>query len=612
LPYLPLVVSLGALLAVLLPTAALVASMRAPRPPAGAAARRWAALAAVLAVGLGFAGALHLLLSAASNSPLLEGGSALWGGLQVVGVLLLSIIAAAAFPFAAAWRRRSGTAEATIGWGLMLPGAALAVALAVLVVTRWNADRQVVLWPALLWTLPFALMAVGLSGAPRPGQLARWGAAAWLAATAVLPYVWVSHVQARLDFAEGQVSTLGSRTDPYLDFLLRRFADEARQRYRQGENGVELLYRTWVASGFAEDAYPARIMLWSSHGLPIPLALGGAPDLESDTVAPYLVDLLNRARASSRVIIEPVRDVPTANEAMAVPLDAEHVISLVVPPRKELSRTAALAPFLGREDLPDTRLELVPVKVGLPSPPPQLAWERNDEGWRGEELVHYPDRDFHAHVQVVLPSPWVRLARASLLTALDLAIVLLLWAFGHLARGDLLAPPGGWLRVLRGFRARVTAALFLFFLLPTGAFGLVAYRALAGEVVRSARLVAENAVGQSAREFAANMGDLRALSMITGQDLLYYFGGELADASNGDALRLGVYDAWMPPPVYLALQSGEELSAAQEQQVAEHPFLVAYQRLPATNTLAVPVPLAAGETAVRQQELADVILFAVL
>ena len=39
--------------------------------------------------------------------------------------------------------------------------------------------------------------------------------------------------------------------------------------------------------------------------------------------------------------------------------------------------------------------------------------------------------------------------------------------------------------------------------------------------------------------------------------------GELLDASNLDGMELGVYDAWMPPAVYLTLQSGEELAAAE-------------------------------------------------
>ena len=90
-------------------------------------------------------------------------------------------------------------------------------------------------------------------------------------------------------------------------------------------------------------------------------------------------------------------------------------------------------------------------------------------------------------------------------------------------------------------------------------------------------------------------------------------GGELFAASNVAGMNLGVYDAWMPPSVYLALQSGEELTRALQQEVAEHGYIVAYERLkPAPATIAVPVPLAAGETAIRQQELAHLILFAIV
>jgi signal transduction histidine kinase len=608
LPYLPIVVSLGALLGVLIPLGALVASMHVPR--LGRVARGWALPASMLLVAAGFAGGLQLFFSAASP-PLLEGGSALWGGFQLAAVLLLSAVAAAAFPHVAGWPgRASPELHGGIRHGFVVGGVVLSVVLALLVLARWTGQQQISVWPAAVWALPFGLMAIGLSAGGRPPRLGRWLAAGWLAASVVLPYVWVSHVQARLQAAERQVATLGNRPDPFLDFLLRRFGAEVQLRNARGEQGLELLYRSWVASGFAEETYPARIELWERDSSTI--GFGGVAEASSDTVNTFVASLVARARAAGQPIVEAVRNVPDVNQAMAVPLDGGRAVSLVVPPRRELVRPAALAPFLGRENAEDTRLELVPVKPGLPGPPSELQWQPNDEGWRGEVLAHYPDRDYHAHIQVVLPAPGVRLARAALLAALDLAILLLLWVLGRIGRGDMLVPPGGWPAVLRGFRARVTAALFLFFLLPTVAFGLVAYRALAGEVVRSASIVARNAVAQAAREFDIAMGDLRALSLHTGQDLLYYQGGELLEASNHDAMELGVYDAWMPPSVYLALQSGEQLDAVEPQQVAEQAYLVAYERLPVVATLAVPVPLAAGDTGVRQHELAHLILFAVL
>ncbi len=608
LPYLPIVVSLGALLGVLIPLGALVASMHVPQ--LGRAARGWALPGSMLLVAAGFAGGLQLLFSSASP-PLLEGGSALWGGFQLAAVLLLSAVAAAAFPHVAGWPGRApAELPGGIRRGFVAGGVMLSVVLALLVVARWTGQQQISLWPAAFWALPFGLMAIGLSAGERPPRLARWLAAGWLAASVVLPYVWVSHVEARLQAAERQVATLGNRPDPFLDFLLRHFGEEVQMRHERGEQGLELLYRSWVASGFAEETYPARIELWEGGSSTI--GFGGATETSTDTVNSFVASLVARARAAGQPIVEAVRNVPDVNQAMAVPLDGGRVVSLVVPPRRELVRPTALAPFLGRENAEDTRLELVPVKPGLPGPPSELQWQPNAEGWRGEVLAHYPDRDYHAHIQVVLPAPGVRLARAALLAALDLAILLLLWVVGRIGRGDMLVPPGGWPAVLRGFRARVTAALFLFFLLPTVAFGLVAYRALAGEVVRSASIVARNAVAQAARGFEPAVGDLRALAMITGQDLLYYQGGELSEASNHDALALGVYDAWMPPAAYLALQSGEQLDAVAAQQVAEQDYLVAYERLPVTATLAVPVPLAAGDTGVRQRELAHLILFAVL
>ena len=285
----------------------------------------------------------------------------------------------------------------------------VAPALGMIIVRSWDGVNPLPVWLAALWVIPFVMGAIALG--PRSGRLARWLAVGWLSATAVLPFLWVAHVNARLRGAEQDVATLGNRPDPFLDYLLRRFANEVRRRHDRGEAGVELLYRTWVSSGFAEEAYPARIMLWDTARPREQLPLGGPSEVTGDTIPTFLRALVDEARATRAQKMERIPDVRDVNLAMAVPLDSEEVVSVVVPPRRELERSASLAPFVGTEHPVETQLTLVQSKPGQPEPDTVMTWVRNAEGWRGEALVQYPDGNYHAHVQVVLPSFWVRLAR---------------------------------------------------------------------------------------------------------------------------------------------------------------------------------------------------------
>jgi signal transduction histidine kinase len=171
-------------------------------------------------------------------------------------------------------------------------------------------------------------------------------------------------------------------------------------------------------------------------------------------------------------------------------------------------------------------------------------------------------------------------------------------------------PRSEWIGWLGSFRARVTVALFAFFLVPTAVFGWAAYSALAGEVARAAERVAQHSVNQAVIEFDDAGGDLRRLALHAGTDVLRYHGGELIDVSSREALDLGVYSAWMPPHIYLRLESGEEREALETQTLGAHSFVTAYRAMRPAGTLGVPMSLSAGDAAVRLRELAHLVLFA--
>ncbi len=648
-------VTLGPLLAVMIPLAALVALWRA-RPRSR---RRFAfrlAAGAVL-VPLTFGTAMRVLITAAGPS-LLERDPYLWWGLQPAAVLLLASIAGLLFP-----RLRAGedgpseAAEAEPAeaepvqaepaqvepaqaeaarhearpprgadaprWPMVMGGGLVSAALGAALLSVWSGERgpppdpwQTAYGVAALWAVPYLLLALGIGRrAARAGRLGRTVGATWLAATFVLPMLWAAHVRAELGAAEQSLSTLGSRSDPYVAYLLNRFGSDVRQRAARGDRGVDLLFRSWVASGLAEEGYPVQLIAWDALGRPATILnlAGAASPMPADAAsAATLRRLLTVAEASDRTVLDMQPAIPAANQALAVPLDGAGVTAVVVP-RRQLDFAPALLGFLGAPPPTDTRLTLVQSSVAtdsLASGAP-ASWERTDRGWRAEARVRYPDGLYHAHIEVRAPPLIVSIARGALLSAVDLALLMLLWLVGRWAEGDWSRPVGGWFAWVGSFRARMTLALFAFFLIPTAAFGAFAYRALAGESVRSASLLGRQAVEQAAETFP-DSNYLVSVGSRVGQEVLYYLRGELAQASSPEAVQLGLYGAWMPPSVYLALRSGEEIAATQVRQVFQTPYVMSFRALRPAGTLAVPVSLATGEGVARQRELAHLVLFATL
>ncbi|HEX6587509.1 MAG TPA: HAMP domain-containing sensor histidine kinase [Longimicrobiales bacterium] len=469
---------------------------------------------------------------------------------------------------------------------------------------------------AALWAAPFALAARALRGYSAGGRLLRFVVATFIAATAALPQIRAESLAARMDALEREVATLGAQADPYLEFLVRKFTEEIALRDSAGERGVSLVYRAWVASGLAEEAYSPRITVWGPDGVPeVELtpgtAMGEAPRLLFPP--PYLQSVLQMAAESGQPTFVTPDSVPDIQQIGAVALADERVATVVVPLRRALSRASVLEPLLRERDDNAARLTLRPEAQQPPAPTEGIQWRRTQDGWRGETDVAYPEAIHHAHLEVRTAPPIVRVARGFLLLGLDLLLVVALWFAGRLARLDPPRPTPAWRAWVRSYRGRVTAALFAFFLVPTLAFGAVAYRGLAGEVTRAARLVAERAVRRAVDVFATDevRGDLMMLAHDVGTDVLYYHRGELLQASTPEALDLGLYSAWMPAWVYLQLRS-DEPEVLDESRLGSRDYIVAYRSLPVTGALAVPAWPATDVAAARQTELAHLIVFAAL
>ena len=615
-------ISLGTLLVVLLVTGSLVATLHGTRfPRLGAPGFIFSAVALAIVYPV----ALNLLIGPGSDldqyraatPALLQNAAIVWGGLQISLVLLLGIATALLLIPAQvppAWQRM--LRRTRLSFGLLASAVVTAALLSLLILWLSRTRQAVPHWVAAFWCVPFVLGALGIPAHEFGGRrLLRWVFAGFLAATAVLPYLWVAQVNARLRDAERELQTLGTRPDPLLEYLLRQFARETIARRERGEDNLQLLYRSWVASGLARESYPVRITLWAPDGRSeVQLPLGDAFSAEEErlTVIPlYMEPTVARVQAQGEPVSIAVSGELNVNQLLAVPLEAGRVVTVEVPPRRSLERASVIAPLLGESDQRSgTRLDLVPARNSAPGG----LWRPVENGWRSEARVQYPEGGFHAHLSVRLPNAFVRIARGVLLITTTVLIFAGLWLLGRAMRAEDVRPGEGWTRWIGSFRARVTGALFLFFLTPTVLFGWVAYGALFNEVARAARIVAERAARQAVIEFPDSDGDLRELSSHAGTDIQMYLQGELVSVSAPAALQLGVYNAWMPPLAYMQLESGEEDATTATEQIGVQEYLTAFRKLQVagTGTMGIPVSLESSDMIIRQNELAHLVLFAAL
>jgi two-component system nitrogen regulation sensor histidine kinase NtrY len=531
--------------------------------------------------------------------------------LQLAASLLLAL------PLFLLLRCAAGQHPSRATRGYLLAGMLVSAALSVGLAMVWQPGREISVWAGALWSIPFFLFATALSHKPTTrATLRAWLAAGWLAGTAALPSVWILHMETRLEDAEAEVARLGTEADPFLDFLLRQFADRVLYLAAEGERGVNLLYQSWLSSGLADEGYEARITLWENEAPGVELQL-----TDVELPSQIIPEMIAQARVADAPLLERYTQLEAVHYLLMVPLPGARVVSVAVPPRRQLGRATALARFLrpagGRGGDADVEsLALIPIAaepdqsaaVGeqQATGAPGIRWIRTQNGWRTETEVEYPSGPVHAHLLVRTPSPPMLLVRAALVQFLVLLSLLALWGTARTLCGELFGLQASRWQRIRSFRGRLTLALFTFFLLPTLAFGAVAYSAFSREVVRTAEALARRSLDRAAPDAKTNA--LATLGRRERADLLLYEGGALVQAASPEILDLGLFHTWLPPDIFLSFSQGEDLHAVETRRLAANEYLVAYRRIAADEVLALPVPLAASEISRQQREFADVVL----
>lgn len=578
------------------------------RTPRGGAVLPLPLLARVVAAALVVPAALLLVERSTADGSFAASTTASIA-LHLAAALLITI------PLFLLLYQRRGDSRKPGAWYAVL-ALLLSAVLGVTVALSWRPEQEFPLWTGALWGIPFALFLLAFARSASSGRTFRmWLAAGWIAGTATVPSLWVLHTEARLAEAAREIARLGTEVDPFLDFLLRQFADTVLFLGAEGEKGVNLLYQSWVASGLAEEGYEARLTIWERG---VPRAELQLSDLD---LPPRVVsDMLAEAQAADAPVLEHYTQMEAVHYLLMVPLPGDRVVSVTVPPRRSLGRATAVARFLDPMDGtgvdPDREsLSLIPVSVSSPAAaetqagagqPGSVRWIRTGAGWRSEARVGFPSGPMHVHLLIHADPLSLLIARGLLVQFLILASFCVLWGVARTLCGEPFGLPASRWSWIGSFRGRLTLALFAFFLLPTLTFSVVAYGALSRSVEETAEALARSSL-QLAAPFAATV-PLPELGGYVRSDLLLYREGVLSAATAPEVIELGLFHTWLSPDVYLAFRGGEEMEQTEERRLSANEYVVAYRRLESGEVLAVPTPLASGEIARRRRDLTDIVL----
>ncbi len=467
----------------------------------------------------------------------------------------------------------------------------------------WEAPGRWPWWYTILWVVSIGLLA--LSRRTRFIILS----ASSVAALGATTLVWGRTARGRVEAADADLSGL-SAPDFTGMTLLRRLG----MALGTGDAPTtrEALLRDFVSSDIAAAGNPIALYAWPTDSAP------EAHFATADIPIPYdaMRSAVERARLSKTLILEPVPTDTAVEVVMAAPDSASGVTAAVLAPKSQLFDVRPFARLLGLDVEPDVEppytLHLRPGLAGIP-PESRATWRREDSELHGDWLVAMGRGTVPAHVEVELRPLDALVQRGALIVLLDLTIVALLWLASVIADGG----AGRLFRVrrrtwARSFRARLSLALFLFFVLPAIAFAIWSYRQLASDTTESRAVLVRETLRAVAPPDTALWLPMESDRLDT--PLLLYRGGELRDASDPLYTELAPTGRFLPPAVEISLAVREEETATQTHRIVGVSSLFGYRAFDTTaaplNVVAAPARADEVSLGRRRRDLGVLVLFA--
>ena len=433
----------------------------------------------------------------------------------------------------------------------------------------WEIPLFLFLFAVLLVAYWMLRMAFG-----KPGLITFRGAlvTASVSAVVALGGLWLTTYQQRMQLAEQDVAALG-HVDDYALQLTRRFVDTL-STTPQPRTRAELL-KAYAASDLASAEYPATLAAWDETGKQIAEFAVAPAEPDSEAVAAAVKEAIATRQTVTRSVLG-----PTGVQILAaVAHPSGGATSVLVLPRTRLLSPNPYAALLGMASPsggdPPYAVALTDVTPSVHADTMQLRWHRIGDELHGDRLISTSAGTVRAHVEIDLRSIWARGERGSIVLLVDLLLAGLFWLLGALTERGFVR----WLRArvarwIYTYHARLTLALFAFFVIPAIAFAVWSYQRLLSDDLQTREVLVQETLNAVAagNEYQQLPGAARRFDT----PLFLYSNGFLDRTSDSLLDVLAPTGLQLPPPIDLSLATGGELSAAWEAKLGSAKMLFGY------------------------------------
>jgi two-component system nitrogen regulation sensor histidine kinase NtrY len=452
-------------------------------------------------------------------------------------------------------------------------GAVIAGVAAIVGLATWQPGGGWPDWYPFLWTPALILVTL---------PTRRWAAIAGIAivsGSAAALVTWGADLEARVEVAQRDMLGLGDEGDPLAVPLLNGVAGALDQVHPVNVAG---LYTLWRNSVLGDDAYPARLALWTPEG-----AQQAALSLDALDLPASLVSTLVRAlpRDSTRQVVRLLR-VPGVYYILLVRVDHANVMSIAIGPRTRLIAPDRLDRLL---DAPPAGPPLYELTLSPPAPGAlvdsvRIQWRR--EGWslRSERRISLPGGVRHVHAVIDMRGPAALLVRGTLAVIVDMLALALVWLMAEAGPGTA-GRIARWPRAGRSFQARMAVALALFFIVPALGFTVWNEARLNAEDRRAGDILVRQSLRDATPPVAALAqappdlleDGMRLLGDRLDQGLALYSGGRLLAATDPLLADLGVLPPLADPMAFQSLALNDELETTRIDQRLGDALITGYR-----------------------------------
>ncbi|HEY3134179.1 MAG TPA: ATP-binding protein [Gemmatimonadaceae bacterium] len=431
-----------------------------------------------------------------------------------------------------------------------------------------------------------------------------------LSAVIALVGLWSTTSKQRMQLAEQDVAALG-HVDDYALQLTRRLVTSLSES-PQPRSRAELL-KAYAASDLAAAEYPATLTSWDQGAKSI--ASFEVSPTETDSAA--VINAVLEAIAAKQTVTRSILGPTGVQILAAVPHSTGGATSVLVLPRSRLLLANPYAALLGMAPPsggdPPYAVALADVSPSVTADTSRVRWHRIGNELHGNRLISTSSGTMRAHVEIDLRSKWARGERGVLVLLLDLMLAGLFWLIGALAEKGFLR----WLRVraakwIYTYHARLTLALFAFFVIPAVAFAVWSYQRLRSDDLQTREALVHETLRAvvSGNEYQQLPAAARRLET----PLFLYSNGLLERTSDSVLDVLSATGRALPPRVQLRLAAAGELSAAWEASVGRSPILFGYSAAlgPGQERYVLAAPARSDDLVLdrRRRDLGMLVLFA--